>query len=267
MRLATFNLLHGRSLTDGAVDTDRLRAAAVELDADVLGMQEVDFAQPRSHQRDQTAEVAAATGSSHHRFAAAIYGTPGERWTPASLDGKAATDGAAYGIGLVSRWPVERWHVAYLPASPLHSPVFVPGPRPRVVFAPDEPRVLLAAEVRSPVGPMTVATTHLSFVPGWNVRQLRSVCRVLRQLPAPRVLLGDLNLPAGLVRPAARRWRSLARMPTYPVYRPRVQFDHVLAARDGGDRLPAVSRSYAPRMALSDHRALVVELAGAARET
>jgi hypothetical protein len=41
----------------------------------------------------------------------------------------------------------------------------------RVLFLPDEPRVLLAAVLDTPEGPVTAATTHLSFVPGWNVRQ------------------------------------------------------------------------------------------------
>lgn len=264
MRLATFNLLHGRSLADGRVEPERLRAAAAELDVDVLGLQEVDLAQPRSHELDQTAEVAAAMGASTHRFEAALYGTPGERWEPASLDGTAPRVGPAYGIGLVSRWPVERWHVVHLPASRLHAPVFLPGPRPRVVLAADEPRVMLAAEVRGPAGPMTVATTHLSFVPGWNIRQLRQVCRALRRLPSPRVLLGDLNLPAWAVRTASR-WRPLASLPTYPVYRPRVQFDHVLSDPAGADCPPDVSRSYAPALELSDHRALVVELSGTRR--
>ena len=42
MRLATFNLLHGRSPADGVVDPDRLVAAVASLDADVLALQEVD---------------------------------------------------------------------------------------------------------------------------------------------------------------------------------------------------------------------------------
>ena len=47
----------------------------------------------------------------------------------------------------------------------------------------DEPRVLLAAILDTPYGDVTVAATHLSFVPGWNVRQLRSSVRALRTLP------------------------------------------------------------------------------------
>ena len=43
MRMATFNILHGRSVHDGNVELDRLVASVRELDADVLALQEVDL--------------------------------------------------------------------------------------------------------------------------------------------------------------------------------------------------------------------------------
>jgi len=45
MRLATFNMLHGKSLTDGLVDLDRFADAVRTLDADVLALQGVDRGQ------------------------------------------------------------------------------------------------------------------------------------------------------------------------------------------------------------------------------
>jgi endonuclease/exonuclease/phosphatase family metal-dependent hydrolase len=125
----------------------------------------------------------------------------------------------------------------------------------------DEPRVLLSAIVDAPGGPMTVATTHLSFVPGWNVKQLRRVVRVLRTMPPPRLLLADLNLPGGL---AARLsgWLTLARRPTYPSPAPRVQFDHVLLDPSGASALPPVFAVDTPAVEVSDHLPLAVTLAG-----
>lgn len=82
MRLATFNLLHGRSLTDGLVDPDRLAAAVTALDADVLALQEVDRDQSRSGNLDLTAIAARALHAPHHRFAAALVGTPGQGFRP-----------------------------------------------------------------------------------------------------------------------------------------------------------------------------------------
>jgi endonuclease/exonuclease/phosphatase family metal-dependent hydrolase len=253
VRVASFNILNGKSLSDGEVDVGRLREAVKLLDADVLGLQEVDRDQPRSHGLDLVAEVATAMGG-EGRFAPAIVGTPGEIWRPAR-DGDPGT-GPAYGIGLVSRLPVTRWLVARLPSAPVRSPILIPGPRRKVLWLRDEPRVLVAAVLATPHGPMTVANTHLSFVPGWNGAQLRRASRAVRRLPGPRILLGDLNLPGTLPR-WLTGWTPLAAALTYPAPEPRVQLDHVLGHGAG---LPPVTGVGAREMALSDHRALVVDL-------
>jgi endonuclease/exonuclease/phosphatase family metal-dependent hydrolase len=159
-------------------------------------------------------------------------------------------------VALVSRLPVRSWHVTRLRPAPVRAPVFVPGPTGRLMLIRDEPRVLLAAVLDGPAGPMTVATTHLSFVPGWNVGQLRRVVRALRRLPGPRLLLGDLNMPGRLARTVSG-WRSLARVPTYPTGRPRVQLDHVLADAAAAWRVRAAD---APESAVSDHRPLVLDV-------
>ncbi|MEV0428140.1 endonuclease/exonuclease/phosphatase family protein [Micromonospora sp. NPDC050495] len=258
MRLATFNLLHGRSLTDGLVDPDRLAAAVTTLDADVLALQEVDRDQSRSGNLDLTAIAARALDAPEHRFAAAVVGTPGERFRPLTHDDDGHGE-PLYGVGLVSRHPVRTWQVTRLRPAPVRSPIYAPGPRGGLVLLRDEPRVVLAAVLDTPHGPLTVAATHLSFVPGWNMLQLRRVVRALRALPAPRILLGDLNLPAGAAR-LLTGWRPLGRRPTYPAGQPRVQLDHVLADRRGLDRLPPVTAVHTPLSTISDHRPLIVDL-------
>jgi endonuclease/exonuclease/phosphatase family metal-dependent hydrolase len=262
VRLATFNLLNGTSLSDRQVVVARLHEAVTQLGADVVGLQEVDRGQARSHGLDLTAEVARAAGvldagPAHWRFVPALVGTPGGDWRAATDEDD---DGAQahYGIGLVSRWPVRSWHVVRLPAAPVRSPVALPGTR-RVVWLQDEPRVGLAAVVDGPAGVMTVATTHLSFVPVWNGVQLRTFTRTLQSLPGPRVLLGDLNMPGAVPR-WLTGWQVLARVATYPAWEPKIQLDHVL----GSGTLPAVTAVETPELALSDHRALLVELGGGA---
>ncbi len=297
MRLASFNLMHGRSLTDGRVDGDRLVAAVAGLGADVLALQEVDRDQPRSGGLDLTTLAAGAlgAGAAGYRFEPALLGTPGGSWRPVTDPapaheqiapvpsagpvgpGPAAPESAApgsaaprppatpaYGIGLVSRYPVEEWQVVRLPAAPVRSPVAVPtGPRRvRVMLLDDEPRVGLVAVLATPIGRLTVVSTHLSFVPGWNVVQLRRLIAALRDRPDPVVLLGDLNVP-GLVARRVSGWRSLATTATYPSPRPRIQFDHALARGP----LPTVTRIAAEQTSISDHRALLVDLASAPRPT
>jgi endonuclease/exonuclease/phosphatase family metal-dependent hydrolase len=157
---------------------------------------------------------------------------------------------------MVSRAPVLNWHALSLPAAPVRSPVYVPTAR-RFILLRDEPRVALAAELTGPCGPLIVATTHLSFVPGWNARQLRRVVRWLASLGSPCVLLGDMNLPGALPRwVSGSRWRTLARVRTFPAANPSMQIDHAL----GFGELPDVVGVAARRLPLSDHRALVVDL-------
>jgi DNA-binding CsgD family transcriptional regulator len=114
VRLATFNILHGRSLEDGQVDVNRLADSVRALDADVVGLQEVDRDQPRSDCADLTAVAAEAMGAVDHQFVAALSGTPGGTWMAAT--GEEQPGSAAYGVALLSRYPVRSWRVVRLPA-------------------------------------------------------------------------------------------------------------------------------------------------------
>jgi endonuclease/exonuclease/phosphatase family metal-dependent hydrolase len=251
VRVATFNILHGRSLGDG-VDPQRLRDCVRRLDPDVLALQEVDFEQPRSDRADLTAAAAEAMGAVAHRFVAAISGTPGATWMAATGSERPGT--AAYGIALLSRFPVSSWQVVRLPRIPIRVPMYIPG-RNRGVMLDEEPRAAVIARMDTPLGPLTVANTHLSFVPGWNRRQLRRLVNDLRGFPGPRLLLGDLNLRPGSVR-RCTGMRPLASAPTFPAPAPSRQIDHVLTD-DHHLRGGAVECELMP---ISDHRPLVVEL-------
>jgi endonuclease/exonuclease/phosphatase family metal-dependent hydrolase len=252
VRLVTANLLHGTAL-DGEVREAALRDAIQNLATDVLAVQEVDRNQPRSRNVDQPAMIAEASGLPHWRFIATVQGTPGPgmTWRPAIGDDGTQLDGPTYGLALFCRWPVLAWHVLRFPAARVGMPLKVAG-RPGLVPIPDEPRAAVAGVVDGPDGLWTVATTHLSFVPGRNVRQLRRVTEWLAGFPGPRLLLGDLNVPGGLPT-AATGWHDLVRVATYPSWRPRVQWDHILA---DGAATPAVSSATAVHLGLSDHRAL-----------
>jgi endonuclease/exonuclease/phosphatase family metal-dependent hydrolase len=255
MRMATFNILHGRSVHDGNVDLERLRASVKQLDADVLALQEVDLDQHRSAKADLTAVAAEVMHAVSHRFVAAIAGTPGATWMAAT--GREQPGTAAYGIALLSRYPAQTWQVQYLPRIPMRFPMYLPGPH-RVQIVHEEPRAAVIARLDTPLGPMTVANTHLSFVPGWNRVQLRRLIRDLRGFPGPRVLMGDLNLAP----PTPTRWtglRPLGSAKTFPADFPDRQLDHILT----DDTDVRVDRCDAPRLSISDHRALVVDVSRA----
>ncbi|MFC7405436.1 endonuclease/exonuclease/phosphatase family protein [Georgenia alba] len=249
MRLATFNILHGRSLDDDRVDLERFADAVRRLDADVLALQEVDRDQPRSHGADLTAVAAEAMGAVEHRFVATMSGLP-EVWTAAT--GEEQPEQAAYGIALLSRFPVSSWKVLSLPSPRRRVPVTFPD-RLRPVLVQDEARTALAACVDSPEGPVSVAATHLTFVPDWNVAQLRHIVRSTRDMPRPFVLLGDLNLAGG--EPSRHSGlRPLVTATTFPTDDPTEQLDHILV--EGEVRITEPGRSL--HLDMSDHRALTV---------
>jgi len=252
MRMATFNIQHGRSIDDGKVDVGRLADCVRRLDADVLALQEVDCDQPRSAMADLTAVAAEAMGAVSHRFVAAISGTPGATWMAAT--GREQPGTASYGIALLSRFEAINWQVLRLPRIPVKFPMYLPGSH-RMQMVDDEPRAAVLARFDTDLGPLTVANTHLSFVPGWNRVQLRRLTRDLRGFPGPRVLMGDLNMSP----PTPQHWtrlRPLATALTFPVDTPNRQLDHILT---DDARLVADTCS-APTLSISDHRPLIIDV-------
>ena len=253
MRLVTFNILHGRSPADGRVDPARLAAAVRRLDPDILALQEVDRGQERSHHEDLTAVAARAMGAVDQRFVPALAGTPGAAWARPSDPDDPGT--AAYGVSLLSRYPATAWRVLPLPRVPFRFPLLRRFPW-RLTTHDEEPRTAVAGRFDTPDGALTVATTHLSFVPGSGQLQLLALRRALAAVPGPVVLMGDLNL-TGRQPELLTGYRSLGRRPTMPADHPRRQIDHVLLR----GRLGEVRSVDNPAVELSDHRPLVVELA------
>jgi endonuclease/exonuclease/phosphatase family metal-dependent hydrolase len=257
LRVGTLNIASARDSRGATLDAAALRSAVTALDVDVLALQEVDAGQPRSHEVDQAAEVARALGADW-RMSCTVSGTPDplRSWQPAepTLRGPGSTvDGPAYGIALVSRRPVHRWHVLGLGTGRARLPLRAQDPRTgrlRTWWFPDEPRAAVAAEVDG----ATVVSTHLSFAPHTSARQLLRLRRWAAALPGPVVVAGDLNLPGGL--PARLLGgRDLVRTPTFPGAAPRVQLDHLVVLGDatGADGV-------AVRLPVGDHLALLATL-------
>lgn len=221
LRVATWNLRHGRRASGGADDLGAVAARIAALDADVVAVQEVDRLQHRSGGVDQVAELAERLGWCG-LFAATMVGPVGAM-RPAPRDGagpdKSALGGdeggPAYGIGLLSRQPLSAATTTFLPAT---------------TDLDDEPRAALQAAVCTSAGDVGITATHLSWLPWKAWRQAQSVIRLAAARPGPAVVIGDLNLPRCLVRAALRGtgWHTAPAGATYPGRRALVQLDHVL---------------------------------------
>jgi endonuclease/exonuclease/phosphatase family metal-dependent hydrolase len=150
--------------------------------------------------------------------------------------------GPAYGNVLLSRLPLEAVeHLRFPPAGG------------------GEQRTALIGSVRISSRTITVGATHLSNRQGHNVRQLRDLQRAMEARPAPRLLLGDLNLPSFAVLLASRRgWPETGSGRTFPNSRPTQQLDHVL--RNDPTETLRPRGAHVQAAPVSDHRALVVEL-------
>jgi endonuclease/exonuclease/phosphatase family metal-dependent hydrolase len=246
LRVATWNIFGGKTWDAGRVDLELVLRTLRRIDADVVAVQEVDRDQERSHRADQ-ARLLGETLGMEWRYTPAMLGTPGPGgWRPPA-PGDPDPGGTAYGIALLSRLPLDRVETVLLPQA-----------------GRDEPRVAIVADVAEAGRRLTVAGTHLSFVPGPNLTQLRALQGHLDERGGPRLLLGDLNLWWPAVRLLSLPgWRPLVRGGTFRNRPPGsrgllVQIDHVLAAGIAGSLHPRTG--WIVSGPASDHRAVVVEL-------
>lgn len=196
LRVVTWNIRLGVESSLG-----RIGETLAALGPDIVALQEVGHGWVMGEPVDQAARLAELAGLPHARFVPALWTEPGrelrglaQRLWPledAVAAGHDPDTVPRYGVALLSRFPVRR-----LERTPL--------PRER-----DEPRVLGAARLETPGGPLPVFVTHLSVNAAERLRQADVVAAALRRAPGPALLLGDLN--DGEDAPALRLLTRVAR--------------------------------------------------------
>lgn len=250
------------------------QVVAAELSPAVIGIQECDFGLARSGNTNQIAEIAAALGAAHFAFAPCIIGTPGEKWRKlnandqrviSNQDHSAITIDSenfagGYGIAIATSIEVRKWHRLDLGNSPIGMPLLIPGDesgpgKVRPIYIHDEPRVALAATLANG---FTIINTHLSFVPGFNIKQLRTLKRwasvIEKETGTIAIIMGDLNLPKNLP-VIGSHWKSLNTQYTYPSWGAKIQFDYILS------KAPVKTKALATvTSGVSDHLPLSVEI-------
>ncbi|MFC7810416.1 endonuclease/exonuclease/phosphatase family protein [Streptomyces olivaceus] len=246
LRIATYNI-HAGTGSDGVFDLDRQATALRALDADVIGLQEVDVHWgARSGDLDVAGELA-------RRLGMRVSFAPIYSLDPVTAQGPRRE----YGVAVLSRFPVRA--AANHEITRLSTQDEDPVPAP----APGFGEVTL--KVRGV--PVQVFVTHLDYRadPAVRVAQVADTRRIMARERAARprarqVLLGDFN--AGPSAPElGPLWRELrdaaAGAPgTYPAADPVKRIDYVTVGR--GVRVRGVS---VPEEAVaSDHRPVVAEL-------
>ena len=237
LRVGTWNIAGARREQTNQVDLDAVVAGVRALGVDLLAVQEVDRQLARSGRSDHPAVIAQALGTDWFwSYAPALVG---DDFRPLSgLD----PGGPGYGNLLVSRLPLAAVEQLRFPPA-----------------GGGEQRTAILASLQVGSRPVTVAATHLSNKQGHNVRQLRELQQVAGSRGAPRLVVGDLNLPSTVLVLASRRgWPETGRGRTWPNSAPTQQLDHILRNDPAGLVRPRGARVVAAPV--SDHRALVVEL-------
>jgi len=244
MRVISWNLLHGQKIppTDSQNWQLELEAAAKnvaeKMQPDFLAMQEVDNFQTRSGGINQSKLIAEVMQLKYWAYLPTLIGTPGEKWLKVrnldqaiiTSDNYKSSHVASYGIALATNQPIKKLYAKKLGRSLIGMPLLIPkddGKGVRFIYVKDEPRVALIAELENG---LTIATTHLSFVPGVNIFQLNKLSSFLKKAAGVSFLAGDLNLPANLPSKLSG-FRSVLSQSTYPSWGPKIQFDYIMTRK------------------------------------
>ena len=175
LRFVTFNLLHGGIFSEIGADDEaleeRLRLAVKglrALEADVVGLQEASTGR---HRGNVAARLASALGYRYVYAPASTRPLGSEHMRRAVASVLGFTEGPA----LLSRFPITRWRAHELPRC----------------GRPFDVRVLLAADLETPAGRLTVFSAHTSG----DACHARAVADLVRASagPLPAVVMGDFN--------------------------------------------------------------------------
>lgn len=166
LRVVTYNIKSCQFHQDGA---EAIAGAIRRLGPQIVALQEVDRSTRRASGIDQVEELAHRTGLRHAAFGRAVD-WPG---------------GGAYGLGLLSAFPLRDVQVVYLPT-------------PSATTVPEserEPRALLAARAETPAGELWVLTSHFGLGADQRIDQAQALLAHLAGAghDARWVVMGDFN--------------------------------------------------------------------------
>ncbi|THA28962.1 metal-dependent hydrolase [Streptomyces sp. A1277] len=246
LRVATYNIHAGAGM-DNVFDLDRQVAALRSLDADVIGLQEVDVHWgDRSEWRDLASELG-------RRLRMHVSFAPIYSFDPPAEGGPRRE----FGVAVLSRYRIVSAENHDITRLSTQDPDPVPAPGPGFGEVVLRVRGL----------PVHVYATHLDFRgdPSVRVAQVADTRRIMAEdqkherRPVRQILLGDFNA-APTAPELAPLWENLTDIepgrPTFPAQDPVQRIDYVAVSKDTVRvRDAAVAETLA-----SDHRPVVADL-------
>jgi endonuclease/exonuclease/phosphatase family metal-dependent hydrolase len=227
LRVMAYNIHHGEGM-DSVVDLERIAELIREVDPDLVALQEVDSVTERTGRVDQAAELGRLTGMTP------VFGS----FMP--------YQGGAYGMAVLSRWPV-------LESANLRLPDGL------------EPRTSVDMTVRTPAGDRRLRFVGIHFYATEPERlaQAQRLEELLESEEGPVILAGDFNSTPGstVMSHLGRTWVIVDKGEdhlTFPSWTPEREIDFLLLRPDSAFQVLRHRPMDEP--VISDHRPLVADL-------
>ena len=229
LRVLAYNIHHGEGM-DSLLDLDRVAALIRDVDPDLVALQEIDSVAARTGGVDQAAELGRLTGMTP------VFG----RFMP--------YQGGAYGMALLSRWPIRASMNHRLPDG-------------------TEPRAAVEVVVASPSTGREIRFVGVHFYRTESERAAQADsldARLFRGAGAdlPTILAGDFNSEPGtrVIEDRAANWTIVDKgddRMTYSSFDPVREIDFVMYRPDAA--FTVIDERLIDEPVISDHRPLVVD--------
>ena len=227
IRVLAYNIHHGEGMDD-SLDLVRIADLIRDVNPDVVALQEVDSVTNRTERVDQATELGRLTGLN------AVFGS----FMP--------YDDGAYGMAILSRWPIEESTNIRLPDG-------------------EEPRTSLSVTVKAPETGHRLRFVGIHFYRTEEERlaQAASLEQALRDATVPTILAGDFNSTPGsaVMQYLAQSWTILEKGEdkfTFSSFDPVREIDFVLIRP--ANRFEVLSEDVLDEPVASDHRPVFVEM-------